>query len=40
MDFYAKYRQAFGFQNMGEFLTYLGYDEEGKEKDLRNYLKN
>jgi hypothetical protein len=26
MDFYAKYRQAFGFQNMSEFLTYLGYD--------------
>lgn len=27
MDFYAKYRQSMGFQNMKEFLTYLGYDE-------------
>lgn len=32
MDFYAKYRQAFGFQNMGEFLTYLGYDAVKQKK--------
>lgn len=32
MDFYAKYRQAFGFQNMGEFLTYLGYDAAKQKK--------
>ena len=32
MDFYAKYRQAFGFQNMQEFLNYLGYDEK-KQKE-------
>lgn len=31
MDYYAKYRQAFGFQNMGEFLTYLHYDEKGQK---------
>lgn len=32
MDFYAKYRQSMGFQNMKEFLTYLGYDEEKQKK--------
>ena len=32
MDFYSKYRQAFGFQNMGEFLKYLGYDADGQKK--------
>lgn len=32
MDYYAKYRQAFGFQNMGEFLTYLGYDAVKQKK--------
>lgn len=32
MDFYAKYRQAFGFQNMGEFLVYLGYDADKQKK--------
>lgn len=32
MDFYAKYRQSMGFQNMAEFLTYLGYDEAKQKK--------
>jgi len=32
MDFYAKYRQAFGFQNMKEFLDYLGYDAVKQKK--------
>lgn len=32
MDFYAKYRQAFGFQNMKEFLDYLGYDSVKQNK--------
>ena len=32
MDYYAKYRQAFGFQNMEEFLTYLRYDPKGQKE--------
>jgi hypothetical protein len=36
MDFYAKYRQAFGFQNMAEFLTYLGYDEKKQQDRFKN----
>jgi len=40
MDFYAKYRQAFGFQNMGEFLTYLGYDENKQRERFKNLSQN
>ncbi len=32
MDFYAKYRQSMGFQNMDEFLVYLGYDADKQKK--------
>lgn len=32
MDYYGKYRQAFGFQDMAEFLTYLRYDEKGQKE--------
>ena len=35
MDFYAKYRQAFGFQNMNEFLTYLGYDSKKQNERFK-----
>ena len=35
MDFYAKYRQSMGFQNMKEFLDYLGYDAEKQRKRFK-----
>jgi hypothetical protein len=32
MEYYGKYRQMFGFKDVEEFLTYLGYDEKKSKK--------
>ena len=34
LESYAKARQAFGFQNVDEYLKYLGYDTEKVKKDF------
>ena len=34
LEYYAKMRNAFGFNSVDEFLTYLGYDAEEKKKEF------
>lgn len=39
MEYYGKYRNMFGFQNVDEFLKYLGYDEEKAKRRFEEKAK-
>lgn len=36
LEYYAKMRNAFGFESVDAFLSYLGYNEEEKKKEFES----